>query len=50
MARPLRVQYGGLDYAAVGMVIRRLDRKLKLDKVLFRQWRRVLEKLEDQLQ
>jgi len=40
----------GADYAAVGMTIRRLERKLKNDKVLSGQWRRVLEKCEDERQ
>ena len=37
----------GADYAAVGMAIRRLECKLKQDKVLSKQWRQVQEKHED---
>ena len=36
----------GVDYAAVGMAIRRLEHKLKQDKTLSKQWRLVVEKHE----
>jgi len=39
----------GVDYAAVGMAIRRLERKLKQDKVLSKQWHLVLEKYEGEI-
>ena len=40
----------GVDYAAVGMAIRRLERKLERDKVIIKQWRKVLNVLEDRVQ
>lgn len=40
----------GADYAAVGMAIRRLEHKLELDKVIIKQWRKVLNVLEDHAQ
>lgn len=40
----------GVDYAAVGMAIRRLEHKLELDKVIIKQWRKVLNVLEDHSQ
>jgi len=41
---------GGADYAAVGMALRRLNRKLKQDKAVAGEWLRVKEKLENRLQ